>query len=437
MNQAKQGSGLRAGEPAESAAAGQEPARRFSLPRAPSPLGPDRYDCVILGAGCAGLSLCCRLLRRGYGGSILILDRKMGFHDDRTWCFWDVEPTPFSHLASKRWYSWTVRAGGREVHRGSGRYPYLCIAGADFYENALEYISRFPNASLALGQEARIGVEGPVGTEVETAEGRYRGGVVLDCRGLPPGAEELERARREANWVPQRFVGLRIRAGREIFDDSRITLMDFSVSQSRGLRFAYLLPFSASEALVENVYLSDSEVSAEECREEILEYLSREYGLADGDYQVAGEERGDIPMTDYSFPRRAQNGGRVYNVGMAGGETRPSTGYTFLRIQRYCERLADGLLRGEAPPPRGEARRYDVLDSLFLRLMRRRPELCPELHLRMFERVPPDPMVRFLTERSSPLDEARLLRALPKTPFLAEAGRAVLEALGEAASRKS
>ena len=141
-------------------------------------------------------------------------------------------------------------------------------------------------------------------------------------------------------------------------------------------------------------------------------------------------------MTDYRFRRRSRNGGRVYNVGVAGGETRPSTGYTFLRIQRYCERLAASLLRGEAPPPREEPRRYGALDSLFLRLMRRRPELCPELYLRMFERVMPDPMVRFLTERSSPLDEARLLRALPKTPFVSEAGRFALERLGERAGRR-
>jgi hypothetical protein len=47
----------------------------------------------------------------------------------------------------------------------------------------------------------------------------------------------------------------------------------------------------------------------------------------------------------------------------------------------------------------------------------------------MFAGVAPDPLVRFLTERSTPLDEARLIAALPKTPFLQLTGRTLLEKL--------
>lgn len=398
--------------------------REMETPYIPRPGPSGVYDYVILGAGCAGLTLCYQLLRRGVTGSILILDRKTEFLDDRTWCFWDVEPTPFSHLASKRWHSWEVRAAGRRVTAGSRNYPYLCLLGTDFYEAALGYISRHPNVSLGLGQEAEL-VAGAGSPRVRTSDGEYESERVLDCRSLSSGSSVFEEARKEASWVPQRFVGLRVRTTRPVFDDSRCTLMDFSVSQSRGLRFSYVLPFSAEEALVENVYLSSAEVSAGEIRAEALEYLAGEYALGPDEYRVIKEESGYIPMTDYRFPRSQEPG--VYNVGMAGGETRPSTGYTFLRIQRYCARLAENLARGGGPPRRDEARRYEVLDGLFLKLMQERPGLCPELYLRMFERVPPEAMVRFLTERSSPLDEARLIRALPKRPFIGLAGRASVE----------
>ena len=36
----------------------------------------------------------------------------------------------------------------------------------------------------------------------------------------------------------------------------------------------------------------------------------------------------------------------------------------------------------------------------------------------MFARTQPDPLVRFLTDRSTLLDDARLIGALPKPPFL-------------------
>lgn len=98
---------------------------------------------MILGAGCAGLSLCYYLLEAGVTEPVLILDQKAGFADDRTWCFWDVEPTPFSHLAAKRWNTWTLQAAGSTVEQNTGRYPYQCITAADFYEHVLNRISSF------------------------------------------------------------------------------------------------------------------------------------------------------------------------------------------------------------------------------------------------------------------------------------------------------
>ncbi len=61
-----------------------------------------------------------------------------------------------------------------------------------------------------------------------------------------------------------------------------------------------------------------------------------------------------------------------------------------------------------------------------LRFVRERPEECPEIYHLMFVGVPPDPLVRFLAEKSTPLDEVRLIRALPKTPFLGLAARVLL-----------
>lgn len=202
--------------------------------------------------------------------------------------------------------------------------------------------------------------------------------------------------------------------------------MDFSVSQERGLRFVYVLPFGEREALVENVYLSEVRVSAEEHRAEISGYLNERYGLSAEDYVVDGEERGYIPMTAYPFPRRP--GERVYAIGMLGGETRPSTGYTFLRTQRHCRALAANLA-GSDGAESVHRRRYDLLDGLFLRFVRDHPGDCPGVYARMFAGLPPDPLVRFLTEKSTPLDEARLVGALPKDPFLRLAGKGILERL--------
>jgi lycopene beta-cyclase len=182
------------------------------------------------------------------------------------------------------------------------------------------------------------------------------------------------------------------------------------------LRFAYVLPFDEHEALVENVYLSKTGAPPEAHRAELSGYLQDRYGLFGGDYEVHGEEWGDIPMTAHRFRRRT--GTRTHVIGTLGGETRPSTGYTFLRVQRYCRELAASLTGADGDPEGVHPWRYGPLDRVFLRLLRERPERCPGIYARMFAGTPPDPLVRFLTEVSSPLDDAGLIGALPKLPFL-------------------
>lgn len=385
----------------------------------------DRYEHVILGAGCAGLSLCWYLLERGVEEPILLLDSKEGFADDRTWCFWDVEDTPFSHLAVHRWRSWSVSDREHDVVQTSSRYPYLLIPGASFYQHALQRILSHENVTLRLGESVEGYEEFADETRVKTAERDYAARYVFDGRGLPPGSPEFEKARKEAVCVPQKFLGWRLRTRKDAFDPGVCTLMDFSVDQARGLRFVYTLPVSVREALVENVYLSEVSVGLEEHRKENQIYLRQRCGLAEADYTVDGEEMGYIPMTDYRFPRRL--GERTFSIGMLGGETRPSTGYTFLRIQRYCRALARSVTDNGGLPEETSPWRYGPLDSVFLRFMRDHPESCPEVYRRMFAGVPPDSLVRFLTEKSNPADELRLVGAMPKASFLGTAGRALLE----------
>ncbi|MBC7724797.1 MAG: hypothetical protein H7146_08620 [Burkholderiaceae bacterium] len=386
------------------------------------------FDYVILGAGCAGLTVCLALLEQGETGTILLLDSRTAFRDDRTWCFWDVEPTPFTHLATASWNAWSVDTAGGRVRASNEAYPYLCLAAADFYEFALDSIAAFPNVRLVLGDKVVSCAESADEVRVTTSGADYRGRQVLDGRGLPVGGAAFAAATREATWVPQQFVGLRIRSSSPVFDPGECLLMDFDVDQSRGLRFMYVLPIGPDEALVENVYFSEPGISRSDYRTEITDYLAARFDLAEADIVVEGEEHGYIPMTDFAFPLAASP--RIRSIGMLGGGSRPSTGYTFLRIQRSCRALAAALVHGTAPPTRISGRRSTMLDAVFLRFMVDHPERCPEVFARMFGRTPSGPLVRFLSEGSTPLDELRLIVALPKRWFLAAAWRVLARKVG-------
>ena len=58
------------------------------------------------------------------------------------------------------------------------------------------------------------------------------------------------------------------------------------------------------------------------------------------------------------------------------------------------------------------------MDHLFLNVLVRNPMLGPELFRRLFGQLEPSRLVRFMTDRPSPVDLMALVACLPKTPFL-------------------
>ena len=376
-----------------------------------------RYRYIILGAGASGLSLCFYLLEHGVRDPILILDRKAAFTDDRTWCFWDVHPTPFTHLAAHCWHHWDVfEAGGQEAAQMSPAVGYACLHSRDFYAHVLETIHRCGNVTLALGCPTESCHSLPDHAAVQAGGVVYQGDYIFDSRFRPAPEDD--------GALTQRFFGQFVRTEHPCFDPARCTLMDFRVSQADGLHFFYVLPFSPTEALVENTYIQDSRAGAimpEQHRAEIAAYLTHQQGAAG--YTVAREEAGAIPMTMRTFPKRD---GRVFFIGTAGGCTKPSSGYTFTRIQAQCRQIAEAAAGGtldrfqeQSAPPR-----YRFFDAVFLQALRDQPAAFPGYFQRLFARVPPDALTSFLSESGTWHSDSKIIRSLPLVPFL----RAALQA---------
>ena len=169
---------------------------------------------VIIGAGAAGLSLCHALLERGVTDEIVILDQKPAFSDDRTWCFWNTAPHPYSALASHCWHRWDVLdAASRLVSQSSAGTGYACLRGSDFYASVCEIIRRFPSVTLKLNSpmtDCRSEAGGAVvtaGAEIWDAD------YVFDSRPrpIPPGGLTFS----------QRFMGQFVRTDAPTFDPSR------------------------------------------------------------------------------------------------------------------------------------------------------------------------------------------------------------------------
>ena len=116
---------------------------------------------------------------------------------------------------------------------------------------------------------------------------------------------------------------------------------------------------------------------------------------------------------------------RIIPWGTAGGAVRASSGYAFSRVQRACDRMAAAWVRNGRPDRAAvhSSRLLEWMDRVFLRAMSDHPERVPEYFMRLFERVQPEALVRFLESDPRPTDILQVMRALPATPFLRAALR--------------
>jgi lycopene beta-cyclase len=104
-------------------------------------------------------------------------------------------------------------------------------------------------------------------------------------------------------------------------------------------------------------------------------------------------------MSTESYPTHKSD--RHLIIGVAGGATRPSSGYAFVQILHQSPRIAGAIVQGETPPiSESISRKQKLFDAIFLAAVDRSPALARSSFVRMFERVPPAALIRFLSNES-------------------------------------
>lgn len=373
-----------------------------------------RAATVVVGGGCAGLALAVAVADQHPGAALTVLEARRGDADTRTWCSWDVGAALLPEAVSASWSRWEIRTAAGSVVAEDRDHPYRMVRARDYRAAARRRIAESGRVRLQEGVRAEPTLR---------AEGVDR---IVDARGA--GAPEPLRPGRVR--LQQRFLGQWIHASRPVFDPSTVTLMDFRPGGADGTPFVYVLPVTTTSALVEATVFTSCGHGARAFREQIRAYVRERWGLADDEWTVDEEEAGSIPMTDQ--PADASHAA----FGMRAGIARPSTGYAFTRIQLAARAAAAAIAAGAPLPTPRDPWRLRALDAVFLRFLRDQPQRAPEVFLRMFGALPGPLTVRFLTERSSPADELRLILALPKLPFLRAAATTAIERLAALLPRR-
>lgn len=368
-------------------------------------------DIAVVGAGGAGLSLVAHLdrLASSTGNrapSVALVDPVRRSGDDRTWCFWDAGHSHVEESLFRQWNSVEIRDRDG-VPRVLDLSPmrYVMVRSRDFYAAADAAAARL-GAVRIVGAVADIR-DGEDAAQVLTDGGGVSARWVFDSRPTAPA-----RPARTA-WL-QHFRGWSLAFDEDVVDPDLAVLMDFSPPQpERGVAFGYVLPVDARRALVEFTVFSRSRFTSAQYDEALAEYVANRFGqrAADG-AQAEAVEDGAIPMTDAVHARKV--GRRVFRIGTAGGATRPSTGYTFAAMQRQAAAIAGSVLEGRDPePPAPYPPRHRWMDAVMLRALDGGHVSGADLFVRLFDRNPPQRVLRFLDGATSPAEDLALMSSAP------------------------
>ena len=347
------------------------------------------FDYVILGGGCAGLSLAYELEINGKikNKKLAIVEIRDEYKRDRTWSFWKVFDHNFDDCVIKSWNNFSInsKSGSHEVL--NKEYPYQTIDSGLFYKKILNQLKQNKNIEFFKNID-QLNSDNSIIFNSILAKVNYE------------------------NKLWQHFKGVEIETTENIFDDEIFNLMDFDCDQRDVVHFFYTLPFAKNKALIETTWLSKMDDNSLKDYDMQLEKYIKET-LKIKNYKINFQEQGAIPLF---FPSNKIEKNKI-NIGSNGGMTRLSTGYTFLNIQDHSKYIANNIENIKNIRPYNIGKKYEILDNIFLNVLKKHPDKMPKIFLNMFK-APSKTVIKFLSNKSNIFEDLAIILKMPKWIFI-------------------
>jgi lycopene beta-cyclase len=347
------------------------------------------FDYIILGGGCAGLSLAYELEIHGKlkNKTLAIIEPRLEYKKDKTWSFWKVTSHNFDDCIKKKWENFSINTPTKTKHLECKKYPYQSIDSGLFYKKINNNLRENKNINFYKSIN-QINIENSF------------------IFNSVPSIETNE------NSLWQHFCGVEIETKNNSFDDNIINLMDFDCEQRNSVHFFYTLPYSKNKALIETTWLSNmNDNSQKDYDNQIKDYIENHLNLKE--YKIIYKEEGAIPLF---YPSTETKKNRI-NIGTAGGMTRLSTGYTFLNIQEHSRYIRKNIENITNTEKFVISKKYQFLDNIFLRVLKKHPKKIPEIFFKMFMSSPKT-VIKFLSNKSNVLEDLSIILKMPKLIFI-------------------
>ncbi len=368
----------------------------------------EKFDIIICGGGCSSMLLLFNLQFNPKFKTLKILViEKEEQNKQKTWCFWHKGNHPLQHLITSSWNNIEFAAENYKTSQAIQPYTYSSIKGADFFHYFLnQFIPQFPNIIIVRDEVLGIEKKSTQLSKVICKNHHYISSVVY--------SSIIEKEFHEAPiFLWQHFKGWHIKTEEKIFDETIMTIMDFSNCLPNSFDFVYILPYSSNEALIEFTAFSSEIWDESVYLSQLEKYVSNK--LNGAKYQIDSMERGKIPMAHYHHNSLGRSGEIL--IGGAAGKIKASSGYGFEKMQLDAARLASNYYANKLPE-KTDKQRFKFYDKLLLKIILQKPEEAVAIFGKLFKRIPIPMILKFLYEETTIYEEAVIFKKLPAIPFI-------------------
>ena len=191
------------------------------------------FDYIIVGGGCAGLSLAYELEinEKLKNKTLAIIEPRAEYKKDKTWSFWKVAAHNFDDCVKKNWKNFSINIPKKTNHLECNIYPYQSIDSGLFYEKINSKLKENNNISFFK----------------DISEINSKNSFIFNS---------VPTIKKNHHNLWQHFCGVEVETKNNFFDDEIFNLMDFDCDQRESVHFFYTLPYSKTKALIETTWLS-------------------------------------------------------------------------------------------------------------------------------------------------------------------------------------
>ena len=368
-----------------------------------------KFDYIIVGAGCSGLSLAYEMNVKNLFNdkTCAIIDKRKEFNRDKIWSYWNIYEHSFYDCLINKWDKFCVKKNQNEIILDCENFQYQSIDSQKFYKKILDNLNSNKNIKLILNKSVDKIYENKDEAIVQCSDKIFRTDIIFNS--------SLDNKTTKESELFQHFYGCEVVFDENVNLPEYPIIMDFNCNQDSWVHFFYTLPMGKNKIFIENTWISNEKSFAfERYIAEINYYIQNNLNYKKK-YKTNYSEIGSIPMFHFKNNVKYK---KLINIGTAGNLTRKSTGYTFLNIQKSVKQIVINISKKQNIKESSVSLKYNYLDNIFIKVLLEKKGSMYEVFFDLFKKNKTKDIVKFLSNTSNWFEDLKIILSMPKLIFI-------------------